>query len=321
MLAKDRVTAFEPDRDLSHLLRIDQTRGNRTKRNLSTFGILLATLILFSSPLRAAVSLSFHDDRYFQIIVAPFLCMFLIYWERAEIFSKARFSPRAGIPLLSLAALLCLAFVHRLSLNNQSTNLPLAVLAIILVWMAAFILCYGTRSFKIALFPLCCLFLMVPVPPAFMDRIAVGLQHASAATSYAILRLVGIPVFRQGMTFLLPGLRIEIAPECSGIRSCLVFMIAAVMASHVCLRSGWRKLALIVLTVPIAIFKNAVRIVVISSMSAYVNRAFLDSPLHRYGGPVFALVGLALFVPLLLALQRSENRRSGSETELKRVSD
>jgi exosortase len=295
-------------------------RGNRTASNLSILGILLGTLILFASPLRAAVSLSFHDDRYIQIVAAPFLCVFLIYWERAEIFSKARFSPRAGIPLLSLATVFCLAVIHAPSFKNESSKLPLSVMAIVLVWIAAFILCYGPRSFKSALFPLCCLFLTIPVPPAVMDRMTIGLQHASAATSYAILRLVGIPVFRQGMTFLLPGLSVQVAPECSGIRSCLVFLIVAAMASYVCLQTGWRRLALIVLTVPIAILKNAVRIVVISSLSAYVNRAVLDSPLHHQGGPVFALVGLALFVPLLCALQRSENRRSRSNTGLRRVS-
>ncbi len=190
--------------------------------------------------------------------------------------------------------------------RNETARLPLEIVAVVLVWMAAVGLCCGMTSFRVALFPLCCLLFMVPLPLTVIDRITIGLQHASAAASYAILRLVGVPVFRQGMTFVLPGVSIEIAPECSGIRSCLAFTLAAVVASHVCLRSGWRKLALIVLTIPIAIFKNAVRIVVISWMSVYIDKGFLDSPLHHQGGPVFALVGLALFVPLLFALQRSE---------------
>ncbi len=60
--------------------------------------------------------------------------------------------------------------------------------------------------------------------------------------------------------------------------------------------------------VPIAIFKNAVRIVTISSLSVYVDRTIIDGPLHHKGGPVFAIVDLAIFVPLLIALQRSETR-------------
>jgi exosortase len=283
-------------------------RENQTIPTLSLLGILLSTVTLFWPPLVAVVRLAVHDDRYFQILAAPLLCLFLIYWERTRIFSNARFSPRAGVPLVSLAMLLCFAVVRRPSASNERAGLLLAIFAIIFVWMAAFILCYGTESFKMAFFPLCCLFLMIPAPPGLIDQITLGLQHASAATSYAILRLVGIPVFRQGMIFLLPGLSIEVAPECSGIRSCVVFVIVGILAGRVFLRSGWRTLALIVLTVPIAIFKNAVRIVVISSLSVYVNRSIIDGPLHHNGGPVFAFVGIALFAPLLYALQRSESR-------------
>jgi exosortase len=291
-------------------------RENQTIPTLSLLGILLSTVTLFWPPLVAVVRLAVHDDRYFQILAAPLLCVFLIYWERTKIFSESRFSPRAGVPLLSLAMLLCFAVVGRPSPSNEQAGLVLAVFAIILAWMAAFILCYGAQSFKTALFPLCCLFLMIPAPLEWMDRITLGLQHASAATSYAILRLAGIPVFRQGMTFLLPGLSIQVAPECSGIRSCLVFVIVGILAGRVFLRSGWRILALIVLTIPIAIFKNAVRIVVISSLSVYVDRGIIDGPLHHNGGPVFAFVGIALFVPLLYALGTSESGRRRPKAEI-----
>jgi exosortase len=289
-------------------------RENWKLANLLNFGILLSTVTLFWPPLKAVAGLSFHDDRHIEIVVAPLLCVVLVYWERTRIFSNARFSPRAGIPLLSLAIVLCSALIYSPSTGNESTRLRLVIFAILLVWMASFILCYGTRSFKIALFPLCCLFMMIPAPSAWIDQVTIGLQHASAATSFAMLRLLGIPVFRQGMIFLLPGLTVEVAQECSGIRSCLVFVIVAILASRVCLRSVWTQWALVALMIPIAIFKNAVRIVVISSLSAYVDRAYLHGPLHRQGGVVFSLVGIALFVPLLSALQRSENRRCGGKT-------
>jgi len=69
------------------------------------------------------------------------------------------------------------------------------------------------------------------------------------------------------MLLQLRGLTVEVAKECSGIRSCVVFVIVAIVASRVCLRSVWAQWALIVSMIPIAIFKNAVRIVVISTLS------------------------------------------------------
>src|SRR5579863_4656683 len=205
------------------------------------------------------------------------MCAFLIYRQRAEIFPQARYSPRAGIPLLSLAMALGIASVY-LDPSSVSGGLSIAVFATVAAWMAAFVLCYGVQSFRAALYPLCCLFLMIPLPPSWMDRIAAGLQQGSAAVSYQILRLSGIPVFRRGMQFSLPGLDFEVAPECSGIRSSLALMMVAIVAGYVYLRSGWARLTLIILTVPIVLFKNSVRIVAISTLGAYVDRVFVDGP-------------------------------------------
>jgi exosortase len=300
---------FEDIAGLLHQsLTLKPTRQIWNLRNLSVFGILLLTAILFGSPLKAVLSLSFQDDRYLQIAVAPFMSLFLMYWERTVIFPQARFSPRVGIPLLSVATLLCLTVIHWQPPIQEAAGMAPILFAIVLVWMAVFLLFFGSRSFKKALFALCCLFLMIPVPPELMDWMTVELQHGSAATSFQILRLMGIPVFREGMRFMLPGLSIEVAPECSGIHSWLAFVLVAILAARVCLRSSWKILALIASTVPIAIFKNAVRIVVLSSLSVYVDRTIIDSPLHHRGGPVFAIVDLAIFVPLLIAFQRSEIR-------------
>jgi exosortase len=178
--------------------------------------------------------------------------------------------------------------------------------------MAAFVLCYGVQSFRAGLYPLCCMFLLIPLPPSWMDRVAAGLQHGSAAVSYEILRLSGIPVLRRGMLFSLPGLDFEVAPECSGIRSSLALMMVAIVAGYVYLRSGWARSALILLTVPIVLFKNAVRIVVISTLGAFVDRVFIDGPFHhRYGGLLFTVVGVVLFVLVLAGLQKVERRRPG----------
>jgi len=120
------------------------------------------------------------------------------------------------------------------------------------------------------------------------------------------LHLVGVPVFAHGTQLQLPGLEIEVAPECSGIHSCLALALVGLLASRMCLRSGWNRLLLVASTIPIAIFKNAIRISVIASLGAYVNRTFLFGPIHRYGGLVFTPLAVVLLVFVLLALQKSE---------------
>ncbi len=200
----------------------------------------------------------------------------------------------------------------RLSTLNSSDRLSVAVFAILLVWMAGFVLCYGTQAFRAALFPWLFLLLMIPIPTFVLDNIVLALQKGSAVMTYALFKLLGVPVFWQHFRFLLPGVQIEIAEECSGIRSSLALFITSILAGYVFLQSNWNKTLFSLFTVPVVIFKNAVRIVTISSLGVYVDPGFLHGRLHRYGGIPFSLVSLAILVPFLLLLQKGER---GSHTE------
>lgn len=279
------------------------------KPHLVLLVLWLATVALFWSPLRATVNLSMDDYRYSAISAAPFLCIFLLYIDRNQIFSTSRFSPRLGVPLFSVAAMLALFLMHRISGSDEIDRLFPVVLAVVLSWLAAFLLCYGVSSFKASIYPLCCLLLAVPIPAKGIDSFSAALQNGSAVCSYALLQLCGVSVYRQGTMFAIPGLEFNIAPECSGIRSACAFLIVALLAGRLFLRSSWARILLVISTIPIAMFKNAVRITVTTSLGAFVDRSFIDGPFHhQYGGVIFAPVDALLFIPLLLALQKLENR-------------
>ncbi len=280
--------------------------SGQATRNLAIVAICIATVLIFRSSFKTAIHLAFSDDRYLQIALAPLACLFLIFRERAEVFAQVRYSPRAGIPLLSAALLPALVSLSQV----PGSGLLWVIVTSIFLWIGGFVLCFGVQSFRAGLYPLSCMFLMIPFPSSWIDRVATALQHASAAASYDILRLCGVPVLKHGMQFALPGLTFEIAPECSGIRSSLALAMVAIVAGYLCLRSAWARSALIVLTVPIVILKNAVRIAAIATLGAYVDRDFIDGPFHhQYGGLLFSSVGVVLFVIALAGLQKLERRR------------
>jgi exosortase len=209
--------------------------------------------------------------------------------------------------LLLLPGIILYCIVETWSFSiNQKNRLSLAVLAIVVVWIAGFVLGYGTRSFRAAIFPLFFLLLMIPLPEAVLDKLVFVLQKGSAETTYALFQLFGVPVFWQDFKFSLPGVDIEIAKECSGIRSTLALFITGLLAGHVFLQTGWRKVVLSLSMIPIAIFKNAIRIVTISTLGVYVDQSFLYGKLHHQGGLLFALIAFAILIPFLFALQKSE---------------
>jgi len=271
---------------------------------------LIVSLVPFGTPLMGLITLSLHDDRYSHIVLIPLMATSLIYLQRDRIFAFPRYSISEGGSLLVVGMALLWLTQSRFATLSPIDRLSGVVLAIVLVWMAGFVLCYGMQCFRAALFPLLFLLMMIPVPTIALDKTVVALQEGSAVMTYGLFKLLGVPVLWQHFKFSLPGVEIEIAKECSGIRSSLALFITSILAGHVFLQSTWRRVLLILFTVPVVIFKNAVRIVTISCLGVYVNPAFLEGKLHRYGGLPFSLLSLAILVPLLFALQKGETSTS-----------
>ena len=270
---------------------------------------LVLSITVFHGPLYRLVSLSLRDDRYSFNLLIPILSVLLVYLKRQRL-AGARYHLGVGIPVVLLGLALSYIAAWRLSSSDQVGSLSLMVLALVLVWMGGFVACYGTRAFAAAVFPLCFLLWMVPIPKVALDKLSLLLQMGSAEVAYALIKLTGVPVLRQGFAFSLPGLDIEVAQECSGIRSALALLITGSLAGYLLLRCWWSRSCLMLAIVPIALFKNAVRIVAISYLGLYVNRDFLHGQLHRNGGLPFAILAVAMLVPLLLLLRTLEVRRA-----------
>ncbi len=116
-------------------------------------------------------------------------------------------------------------------------------------------------------------------------------------------------MLREGIVFHLTTVNIEVARECSGIRSSIALLILAVLAGHFVLEGVWRKLVFVLIGIALMIVKNAIRIVTLTLLANYVEPGFLFGKLHREGGVVFFLIGLLLLWPVLWLLQRSGTKK------------
>jgi exosortase len=184
----------------------------------------------------------------------------------------------------------------------------MTVCGIVLIWIAGFVLIFGLHAIIVAGFPFGFLLLMIPIPAPALKHFVSFLQYSSAYMSGLLFRAFRVPALPQGLTISLPGIDIEVAEQCSGIRSSIALVLASGLAGFVLLRGSLNRLFLVFITLPIVVFKNAVRIVALSSLALYVDRGFLFGRLHRYGGLCFSFLDLAIVVPLLLQLHKSEAR-------------
>lgn len=277
--------------------------------SLPVFSILCAiSLAIWWSPLASSFALALHDDQYTHILLILPISAALIFmdWKPPEPFHGP--SAVLGSALLVAAASVTL-FMRRGALAlSPDERLAANMLALVLWWIAAFILCFGDRAFRRSLFPLCFLFWLVPFPDFVLNPVVNLLQQGSAAAAHLLFAAARVPVEQQGVLLHIPGLTVEVARECSSIRSSSMLIVTTMVLAHLLLRSPWRRALLVLVAIPLSVAKNGLRIFVIAMLVTRVDPSFLTGRLHRQGGIVFFLIALAVIFLLLWILRRRERQ-------------
>lgn len=270
---------------------------------------VLISSVAFYATLAALVRYSLYNSSSSHIVLIPFVSFFLLYLERRTVFSNyaTGFVPAIGLAIVGL--LFCWLAVRGPIPRDGNWSLSAQAIALILVWAAGFLFFYGTAALRAGAFALLFLLLMVPVPDVILNWIINALQEGSTDIAYFIFKLVGTPVLRHGFILVLPTVTIEVAQECSSIRSSMALFITCLLASHLYLRTGWKKLVLVLLTLPLSLIKNGVRIATLTLLSIYVDPGFLTGRLHHEGGFVFFFLALLVLLPVFLWMERSDNPR------------
>ncbi len=259
------------------------------------------------------LQLAFQVDLHSHILLIPLVSAYLVWSER-------RTCPPPGPANLAWTGLLALGVVGcavagLTSLGPASVDqrLALKILAYLSGIGLAVSVFLGAGILRFLAFPLGFLLFMVPVPEFLIQGFETLLQRASADVAEWIFVTTGLPSIRDGQFFRLPGLSIEVAQECSGVRSTLVLFIVAVLAARLFLRRAWKRILLVSVIIPLGIVRNAFRIYVLAALSVEVDPSIIKSPLHHQGGPVFFLLSLLPLGLLLWMLRRSERQLSAPE--------
>ena len=279
--------------------------STKTRNGLSLF-LLVAAVAWFWQPLVSLFSLTQQQEHYSHIVLIPCLSLYLLFLDRKAIFTSKEWSPWLGFVLIGLGAL---GYWSADAMIFAPDQLSMTILALVMMGWGIFVSCFGVTHFRKSSFGLLFLLFMVPLPSFLLDAIIGFLQRSSAEATDLLFSALGVPVFRQGFVFSLSNFTIHVAEECSGIRSALSLIITSFLAGYFFLRSGWTKMGLVAVVIPLAIIKNAFRIVGLTLLANYVDPSFItDSALHRNGGIPLFLLSLVVLFSLVWLLRRVENR-------------
>jgi exosortase len=276
-------------------------------RHCRAFGLVwVVTLLLGWRALFDTIVLALSNDEYTQILlVLPFSAA-LIYLQWKSVRGRIAWSYSAGgILVLSSLLIACASAFAAVALTPDEV-LSLRMLALVLSWIGAFVLCFGNRASRMVMFPLGFLLALIPLPQASLNFIVASLQHGSAWAAHQMFLAVGVPVAQDGVVLTIPGLSLTVAQECSSIRSSSMLLITTLAVAQLLLRSPWRKLLLVALAIPISVAKNGLRIFTVAMLTTRVDPGYLAGRLHRKGGVLFFMIALFGMFVILWVLRRGE---------------
>jgi exosortase C (VPDSG-CTERM-specific) len=209
------------------------------------------------------------------------------------------------------------AVAHRAGAWGVNDTLALWAFAFFCFVIAGGFVFLGKEWMRAAAFPMGFLIFLVPLPDSVVNALETASQYASAEAAAMFFNLTGTPVLRQGpLIFQLPNITVQVAQECSGIRSSWVLFITGLLAAHLFLRSPWRRFFLIAFIIPLGVLRNGFRILVLGLLCVHIGPHMIDTAIHHRGGPIFFALSLVPLFGVLWWLWRGERRGAPEKAEI-----
>ena len=251
---------------------------------IATVAALLTLFALFWDTAASAVDVWINSKTYNHcFLIVPIVAYLL--WDRRALFSQV--APRPFWPgLLLLPVFGAVWLVAETASVQEGRHIALAMMI-----EAVLLTVLGWRAFWAFLFPFLYLFFLVPSGEFLVPR----LQDFTADFSVLMLRLVGIPTFRDGIFISIPNGHFEVAEACAGLRFLIASIAFGFLFANVVYRSLPRQLLFIALSVVVPIVANGFRAFGIIILAHYSNNTVAVGADHLvYGWFFFALIMLLL---------------------------
>jgi exosortase A len=210
-----------------------------------------------------------------------------LIWRRRD--RLAAVSPRpVGWVLLLMAAVSFIWLLGELAETNSVPQLAFTALLVLAVPAVA-----GLAAARVMLFPLAFLFFAVPIGEFLLPQ----LMNATADFTVFALRLSGIPVYREGLRFVIPSGTWSVVEACSGVRYLLASGMVGTLFAYLNFNSMRRRIAFVAISFAVPIVANWVRAYLIVLLGHLSNNRIAAGVDHLiYGWIFFGVVIMLMFV-------------------------
>jgi len=259
------------------------SRGKLLLAVVTLYCVLVS--LIFRDTLMAMVDVWMRSESYAHGFLILPICLFLV-WRMRGRFNDLTVRPEPRALLLVAGA--GLAWLLGNIVDVQIVQ-RLAYVAILVsgIWVIA-----GNAVVRCYAFPLGFLFLAVPMG----SELILPMMILTADTTEYMLRVSGVPVFREGLYLYLPTGTWSVIEECSGVRYVIASVTLGLCYAHLNYTSRWRQAAFVLAAAIVPVLANSARaylVVMIGHLSDMRYGVGLDHLV--LGWVMFAVVILLMF--------------------------
>ena len=246
---------------------------------------IAALPLIFADATLSMVSTWINSSTFNHGVLIPILAGYLAWRRRDEVLAApVRFE---WIGAVAVAAAVLVWLIGRLSATMivQQFGLVLAIQALVLCVL-------GRHVFWTLLFPLFYLTFAIP----FGAELVPPLQDITAFFVVSLLRVVGIPVFIDGVFISTPAGNYLVAEACSGLRYLISTIALGLVFANLTFNSWQRRAFFVGLSLVVPIIANGIRAFLIV-LIAYVSDNEIATGIDHviYGWVFFSFVTFLLF--------------------------
>jgi exosortase A len=247
--------------------------------------LLLSILGIFYQTTSSMVSTWIRSETYTHGFLILPIVIWLV-WQKRELLSHYPPAPSyiALIPLSIAGMVWMLGYLVDVLVVQQ--------LALVAMLVLSFLVVMGLRLFKVLLFPLIFLFFAVPMGEGLVP----AMMEYTATMTVTLVKLSGIPVYRDGMFISLPSGNWSVVEACSGVRYLISSITLGCLFAYINYSSYRKRFIFIVVSAIVPIVANGLRaymIVMLGHLSGMELAVGVDHLI--YGWVFFGLVMLVLF--------------------------
>lgn len=245
------------------------------------YGVVL--LLLYHETTMSMVNIWSRSDTFAHGYLILPIAIWLV-WTQRELLASVTPEPAWWVALLivPLGMAWLLAWLVDVSVGQQ-----LALVAILIVGSWAIL---GHRLAGVLAFPLFFLFFAVPMG----EGLIAPMMEFTATSTVWLIKVSGIPVYREGLMFALPSGSWSVVEACSGVRYIIASVTVGVLYAYLTYRSWTRRAIFVLVSAIVPVFANTLRAYIIVMLGHFSDMKIATGADHLVYGWVF--FGIVIFV-------------------------